>query len=209
LKLGRFIYMWVTSTANMHLNENKHHLDWMAGPHMLVQALSRSCEFQAPFVQRIFEGVSEYLCDEQSLLGVVENSCHTREVFLSGNGKRCYFARTVIPKCTHDKYQASFEKLGDQPLGDTLLYGNKSTTWSDFKYAVIDAANDYFIKCGLDDKEEQLGARQRIFYLEGLKQFPILITEVFLPSIPEYIPELEASAPVADEATSCSARTPC
>ena len=201
--------MWVTSAAGVHFNKNTHHIDWMTGPHKLVEALARCCEAQAPYVQRLFEGVSDYLCDEQSVLDATDKSCHTREVFLCGNGKHCYFARTVIPTLTYEKYKTDFEMLCDQPLGDTLLYGNKNTTCSDFKYAVIDVANDYFKKCDLNDKEEQLGARRRVFYLEGHQQFPILITEVFLPAIPVYVPELEASTPVADDTTNFSARAPC
>jgi chorismate-pyruvate lyase len=62
--------------------------------------------------------------------------------------------------------------LGEKLLGETLLYNNDKVTRSNFEYALL-------------NEENALWARRSVFTIE--KSYPILVTETFLPAIPDYV----------------------
>ena len=101
---------------------------------------------------------------------------------MCGDGAKFCFARTCMPLATYQAYQAEFDSLNNQLLGDTLLYP-RSTARQVFHYAALMHDHAYFDKCQVDDRLT-LAARRSLFKLQG--RYPLLVTEVFLPAIPLY-----------------------
>lgn len=153
---------------------------WMLKPYNLSDALSQVCMHLS--VQVLFQGMSDYHDDEAQALQIQgQTRCYVRQVFLKGDGVPFCFARIVVPQHTYHQYQSQFSTLNDQFLGNTLLYSNATTRRDPFEYAYISQAHPYTQYL---ENTHPLGARRSVFYMDG--QFPLLVSEVFLETIPEY-----------------------
>lgn len=126
---------------------------------------------------------SQPLSDEIELLSLGENEItFIRESWLKCDDKRLVYARTVIPRATFEKESEELLQLGNKPLGNILF--NDSTTYrSNMRYAKIP------IDCNLHQQATMgskiagfLWGRQSLFYINNN---PLLVTEVFLPTILE------------------------
>lgn len=184
--------MWSREPLERYFGNYPQHRAWMCEPHKLYDALMRVSQ-QQPTVKRLFEGAAGLHESEQQRLSAQQG--YVREVLMSVGDTPCYLARTVIADTTYRRFKTVFEGLGDAPLGDTLLYANPKTTWGAFEYALIDNPQQYFVCGDLDTDATHLGARRRLFYFDGELDCPLLITEVFLPHIPQYQPKLRVALP--------------
>ena len=172
--------MWTADIIELTTLLDAHAQAWLQRPYRLADALRRVC--QQLQVTVVHTGEGSYLDDEQAVLGDNELGGYQREVFLVGDGVPFCFARTVMPLTTYQQFQQQFDTLNSKLLGEQLLYPNQ-TVRSAFEYSVIDTQHPYFDCCGVS-KTLTLPARRSQFFLE--QQFPLLITEVFLPAIPHF-----------------------
>jgi chorismate--pyruvate lyase len=111
--------------------------------------------------------------DELQRLGLsLSEPTRIREVILQGDGVAWTTGRVIVPEITYQQFAAQFDNLGEKLLGETLLYNNDKVTRSNFEYALL-------------NEENALWARRSVFTIE--KSYPILVTETFLPAIPDYV----------------------
>lgn len=103
-----------------------------------------------------------------------------RESWLKTNNQYLIYARSIVPKQTYAQFETQLDKLGTRPLGE-LLFADASGYRAEMRYArvphdclLFDATVDH------NDNKGTLWARQSLFYI---KEQPLLILEVFLPSI--------------------------
>lgn len=147
--------------------------NWLTKPYILSQALKRS--FGAISVEVVSQAFGEALPDEIALLEIPTNEqAFIRQVYLVAGGQRRTYGRVVIPLRTYQYYEEKFEGLENKPLGETLLYNNPDVTRSEFEFSFV-----YLLS------EEGHWARRSVFWL---KEYPLLVTELFLPGLPEYVP---------------------
>lgn len=155
-------------------------MDWMLKPYNLSEALSQVCAHLS--VQILFQGMDCYQDDEAQALQIQgQTSCYVRQVILKGDGVPFCFARIVVPMQTYHQYQSQFALLNDQFLGNTLLYSNPTTKRHAFEYTRISHTHPYTQYLM---NINPLGARRSVFHMDG--QFPLLVSEIFLETIPEY-----------------------
>lgn len=171
---------WSTNIADISTDLSPIVIDWMLKPYNLSEALSRVCTHLS--VQILFQGIDHYRDDEARVLRVEDEiNCYVRQVFLRGDGVPLCFARIVASMQTYYQYEAQFSELNDQFLGNVLLYHNPMTRRDAFEYAQLSSSHPY--RQYLENRHP-LGARRSVFYMDG--QFPLLVSEIFLESIPEY-----------------------
>ncbi len=182
--------MWSETITSLFLSLSTKECAWMTEPYELATAMRRVCrELQ---VKICYQGMALCYDDELQRLGIQTVEHFVREVFLEGDAVPFCFARTVIPVHTYQHYKEQFDGLEDRLLGKTLLYPQSNRVRrSQFEYAVVEVNHPYFLKCAVD-RAEKLGARRSVFYLE--EHYPLLITEIFLPGIPFYQPEIKADS---------------
>jgi len=106
-----------------------------------------------------------------------------REVYLCCHHQPWIFARTVIPASTLLKIRHSFARLKERPLGEGLfaahnLYRNQA------QIAELNTAHHLYHLAiqHLNSQPETVWGRRSVLYLSHK---PLLITEVFLPSVSE------------------------
>ncbi len=108
---------------------------------------------------------------------------------------RLYMPVLRCPNQTYLTYKTELDNLGNRPIGETLLYSNPTTTRSDFEIKRITQddellfdelvhTNFYRAVIERNARVPELWARRSVFTLQG---HPLLITEVFLSDIPDYI----------------------
>lgn len=173
---------WQSDLAALPYQPTVNIAQWLTKPYILSQALKRHClQLSVEVLSQQFMAVDS---TEQKL---VEGSKDpfVRRVFLQGDNVPWTYGRVVIAPSTYEAHFSEFATLGGKLLGETLLYGNPNTTRSDFEYAAISVDTSLYqeIQKHLPLTQAVLWGRRSYFYL---KQAPLLVTEVFLPALPDF-----------------------
>jgi chorismate--pyruvate lyase len=174
---------WVNEIAALSLPPSMSIAKWLTQPIILSHALKRHCQqLSVEVLSQQFMAVD----DTESLLREqVSPEPFVRRVLLHGDNQPWTYGRVVIAPRTYQAYFSQFIALGAKLLGETLLYGNPDTTRSPFEYAIVPQESALYqeIRQRLPLTQTTLWARRSYFYL---KQAPLLVTEVFLPLLPDY-----------------------
>lgn len=172
---------WESSVAALQKQPSSSIRNWLTKPTILSQALKEHCQHLT--VDVLSQQFSEVELSEKALQ--VAGTPFVRRIFLRGDDVPWTYGRVVIAANTYQTYFPQFAHLGSQPLGETLLYNNPDVTRGSFEYAVLmtDATLYQEIQASLPLSVSALWGRRSYFYL---KQLPLLVTEVFLPAIPDF-----------------------
>ena len=138
----------------------------------------RECCSTPLSVQLVHTGPGRLAKDEAALLGAARHSVYVREVLLCVGNQPVLAARTV---CVSRRLRLWLATLGTQPLGERL-FATGSARWSVREYARITPSTEIH---GLARQSTGLGlrtcwARRTLYFPE---QVPMLVTEIFLPSL--------------------------
>ncbi len=104
-----------------------------------------------------------------------------REVLLYCGDTPWVFARSVLPRRTLSGPRLALAKLGTRPLGE-VLFSDPSVVRDEMEVAQI-ARDQRMFACAtrhLQDLPNHVWGRRSVFYLQ---QKPLLVNEVFLPSL--------------------------
>jgi len=151
---------------------------------------------QAVTVRALRNGPGALYQDEQYLFPRSRRPrVHVREVLLHANQRQLIVARTVfISRSLHAKGEVA--QLGSRPLGE-LLFAKGKAIWLAREFAHLEPGAQIFslfrktVGCSL----RSCWARRTLFLLESQ---PLLVTEMFLPTVFEATAERRApAAPVA------------
>ncbi len=108
-----------------------------------------------------------------------------RNVLIHINNQPSIYGVTILPSKTYDKYESTLNTLGNNPIGEKLLFITPNTVKHPHYYKTI-GRHDVEFDCFLQKicpKQETLYGRQTMY---NLNSFPLLLTEIFLPMIPIY-----------------------
>lgn len=122
-----------------------------------------------------------------------------RKIFLEADGIPFIFARVVAPNETYRSYCDDFERLGNAPIGNTLLYSDQRIKRTEFEYRLLQT-HELLIQeinrarllstNSLEPIEElKLQARLDCWMRRSLFHLPkgvLLITEIFLHPLPKF-----------------------
>lgn len=157
--------------------------NWLLKPYILSAGLKRVCNLvRVEVLNQTFRNAydDEYLLVESTETPLV------REVFLVGDETPMTFGRVIIPKNTYDQFFNDFDNLGENFIGEKLLY-HRDAPRSTFQYAYLTETHPFnktiFSKLP-DRKAQPLWARRSVFRIES---FPLLVTDIILPWVPEYV----------------------
>lgn len=184
--------MWVTDFKALEVKPPENMGKWLRHAHQISPYL-KQC-YQQVTLSLVGEEWDQPYADEAALLPhstvgafsrlQTSEKAWIRRILLLGDNEICTYGRTVIPQKTYQQYQAIFESLGREFIGESFLYKNKQVTRSPFEYAVVSAHEPLFVEIlqalSLNQSHEFMWFRRSCFYIEG---FPLLVTEVILPSI--------------------------
>jgi 4-hydroxybenzoate synthetase (chorismate lyase) len=123
--------------------------------------------------------------DESAVLQLrPDEQAYVREVLLNCNGKAVVFAHSVVAASSLRGPWAAVTGLGSRPLGEAL-FGDPRVTRGCLQYRRIDARHALARQAahaGIAVAGELMWARRSLFTLHG---HPLMVTEVFLPSVLE------------------------
>jgi chorismate--pyruvate lyase len=169
--------------------------EWIRKPFVLSEALRRVCNNFS--VKISDQSVKPLYSDEISALKCYScESGYVRETYLGDPTNPLVYARVSMPESTYAAYKSELDSLGTRPIGETLLYKDPSLTRSEFEVKRL-SQNDELLFDSLvhhqfhravierNARGQELWARRSVFKING---HPLLITEVFMPDIPNYRP---------------------
>lgn len=167
--------------------------EWIKKPFILSQALKRVCE---NFSVKISDQSVKPLYSEEiaALKCYGFESGYVRETYLGDPSNPLVYARVSMPESTYNAYKEQLDALGTKPIGETLLYNDPSFTRSEFEVKQLSENDEllfdalvhhefYRAAIAKDAERNELWARRSVFTLKG---HPLLVTEVFMPDIPNY-----------------------
>ena len=165
---------------------------WLIKPYIISKAMKICCKtLEVALLQHKKMPAFE---DEKQLLELTHEWPLIRKVYLKGDGIPWSFGRVVVPTPTYLAFQTSFDTLGGQLIGESLLYGHPQTTRGPFDYAQLTPDHDFYQDMlHLLDQHyplstqpslfSELWGRRSIFHING---HPLLVSEAYFPWIPTY-----------------------
>ena len=112
---------------------------------------------------------------------------HVREVCLHGAGRPLLAARTVHVSARLAQ-APGFAGLGTRPLGELLFGDGVQACWSRREFSRLAAPSPLWplVQRCAAGPQPPCWARRSVFWLLGE---PLLVTEIFLPPVPDFRPE--------------------
>lgn len=155
---------------------------WLRDAGSLTRRIQQRCG--AFGVRNVRDGLVAAAHDETALLGLpARRKVYARDVFLLADGRPVVFAHSVVAaRHLRSPWQA-VRRLGDSSLG-TLLFRHPQVRRAPLHCRALDYRHPLYRRAAetLAAPPRTLWARRSLFVLHGA---PLLVTEVFLPSILE------------------------
>jgi chorismate-pyruvate lyase len=168
--------------------------DWLYKPHVLSHALKKVCHDFC--VEVTDQRIKALYADEVAALKCYEDPHgYIRETYLGGKNNPLVYARVTMPSVTYMARKEELDNLGNRPIGETILYKDANLSRSHMEVKRI-TENDELLFDAMVHKNfydaviqknarlPEMWARRSMFKLSGN---PLLVTEVFLANLPDYI----------------------
>jgi len=167
--------------------------EWLEEPDILSLRMKEVCDVLS--VRLMSQKIETVLEEEQlALFASPHDSIWLRQIFLEGDGVPWCYARVSIPEVTYEHHFEAFDTLGNHLLGETILYPYpgmkkgalqiKSCHKGDELYVMaLQQIQKAYPMLSIIMNRKYLWSRRRVFWLDDN---PLLVTEVFLPTIPHY-----------------------
>lgn len=160
--------------------------DWLLDTGSLTRRVQQACGGRFR-VQVEMQGWGRPRLDEYRALGLrFGRVALIREVHLLCDGRPWVFARTIIPVTTLRGRQRRLAHLGSRPLG-AVLFADPHMQRGPVEVACIPPHSRLFAAAsrGLKRRPAAIWGRRSVFRLGGK---PLLVSEFFLPGLPENAP---------------------
>jgi chorismate--pyruvate lyase len=108
-----------------------------------------------------------------------------RQIYLADNNQPLTYGRTIVPEQTYQAFAHQFETLGIRAIGETLLHDKDNVVRGAFEFGFVAADTELFQAAiqKYDQPLDGLWGRRSLFFING---YPLLITELFFPNLPQY-----------------------
>lgn len=154
---------------------------WLSDRGSLTRRLQALCPNLR--VQRLRQSVAKPNPDESAVLDLrAGQRALIREVLLICGDTPLVYAHSVIPLAGLRGPWVALSALGNRPLG-AALFANPKVRRHPLQYQLLDARHPLYPRAtaSLAEKPARLWMRRSLFSLAGQ---PLLVTEVFLPTLP-------------------------
>jgi len=154
--------------------------DWLLNRGSLTRLIQLRCRnFR---VEPVFQSLAAACKDELAVLGLRPGElAHVREVYLYCGKIPVVFAHSVVARKNLRGAWCGLSTLGNKSLG-TVLFTNPVVKRTSLRFKKLNSGHLLFHRAclGLQAAPLSLWARRSLF---SLHEQPILVTEVFLPTI--------------------------
>jgi len=158
-------------------------LRWLLDPASLTRRVQAACTGRFR-VEVLGQGYARPQRNEAQRLGMRDgSSAFVREVHLLCDEHPWVYARTVIPRTTLTGPRRHLTRLRNRPLG-AVLFADPTMERGPVEIAHLTSGDRLYPRTLLDRFPPHGGiwGRRSVFTLAG---FPLLVSEIFLPGIPE------------------------
>jgi chorismate--pyruvate lyase len=151
---------------------------------VLSRGLKQNCRLLE--VQILSQEFTPGFTEEHVRLNIAtaEHNPWVRQVLLVGDNCPLSYGRVVVPYQTYLNNQEALDKLGNQLIGESLLYQQSQITRSAFEYVRVSKQNILFNfigqQLGNTVPQETLWGRRSVF---TLNTDPLLVMEILLPGL--------------------------
>lgn len=152
---------------------------WLHDHGSLTRRIQQRCRHFA--VRPVRSGLARIAWDESAVLGLAPRQlAYSREVFLVADGEAVVFAHSACAMQHLHGAWAALGGLGNRPLG-AMLFTHPLVERRPLRFKSLRAHHPLYQSAATaGPMPHTLWARRSLFYLHGA---PLLVTEVFLPSI--------------------------
>lgn len=177
---------WTHNPKNLAQSPDSNTLDWLTKPYVLSHALRKSSPDLS--LELMSQESDIVFPDEASRLNLSpKKQTLVRKIFLQSGQNSYVFARTIIPPQTYATLQAEIESVGDNFIGEYLIYNRDGIKRDEFEFAYMTPNMNMMQELqsfmSFSDINNTLWARRSCFWI---KQLPLLITELFLEDLPDF-----------------------
>jgi chorismate--pyruvate lyase len=158
---------------------------WLRDHGSLTQRIQQRCERFS--VLNVKNGLARIALDESALLHIApQQLAWSREVFLCADDQPVVFAHSACRAGDLRGAWHALRGLGNKPLG-AVLFSHPQVIRHPLHYKSLPAHHPLYRRAtvGLLTPPSRLWARRSLFYLYN---YPLLVTEVFLPKVLELPP---------------------
>jgi chorismate--pyruvate lyase len=163
-----------------------HFLPWLLDTDSLTHRLVLACPSRFN-VSVVSQQRARPLFEESRALGMTRRSqALVRQVQLRCAETPWVYARTVIPFATLTGSRRRLARLGNRSLG-AVLFADPTLERGEVEVARLDATQRLFaiMTAALPDRPPEIWGRRSLFRLGGK---PLLVSEFFLPVVPDFPP---------------------
>lgn len=161
---------WVSELNNLDKQPHSNMKLWLTRPYELSPILRKVCQrFQLKILSQGYGLPLQEERDKLSLPNSYPEQIYIREVELWGDEIPLTYGRVTIPEHTYQSEAALFDALGENPIGETILYHYPDIQRSGFEFGYL--------------SDRQCWGRRSVFWMKGN---PLLITEGFYENLPPY-----------------------
>lgn len=177
--------MWTSDFNLLEISPSAKIANWLLKPYKLSEDMRKVSHRLHLEVLR--QDMDDAHSNEVGILGLQDDTqCLVRMIVLRGDEVPFSFARVVVPKKVYINHQAPFDTLGSKLIGETFLYQQPTTIRLPFEYGIICQKDPLYqtITKHIMLSQQKFWGRRSIFLLS--ENEPILISEFFFDSIPDY-----------------------
>ena len=174
---------WQSTLSNVNPAVPANRKDWLLDEGSLTEKLIHCCSPGRFHVQVVSQKWQRPLYSEQQLLNMRRGElAFTRHVILHCNDENWVFARTLIPASSFKGKARRLALLRNKPLG-AVLFADPATRRLDMQVAAINRSHLLFHLAAAEGvlADDVLWGRRTLF---SYANKPLLVNEIFLPSIP-------------------------
>ncbi|VAW45096.1 Chorismate--pyruvate lyase [hydrothermal vent metagenome] len=172
-------FFWKPAKLIQRISAVKNTQNWLTTKGSLTTQLRQLCpELEVVILS---EKLERPLANEAQSLGLQPSEpAWIRCVLLQGGAENWVYARTVIPHFLESNPWFHLQQLGNKPLGE-VLFQDSAIQRTPFTFARHPLTNWPYLPLSSDQESKVVGYARRSVFTQ--QQAPLLLTEVFLPSL--------------------------
>jgi chorismate-pyruvate lyase len=158
--------------------------DWLLKPFVLTDSL-KQCHTELALTL-LQQGPQSLSLEYQHYLNSSTTEGWSREIITHDHQNPLTYGQVSMPITTYLAYQQSFDQLGTNPIGQTLLYNKSNVIRGPFSFGMLSASHPLFVTLQSlcpQNKIPAFWARRSLFLWDKL---PLMVLEVFFPTLPDY-----------------------
>lgn len=176
---------WRSNPVHLSPPPPKEILPWLIDAYILTQTLKKiTPNVTLTLVSQQFDRIDQEEAEALNL--TTPDTAWVRKIFLCCDDRPVSYSRVIVPHKTYLAYQNKFDSVQKNFIGEFMLYDNPEVRREAFEYCQMPQSSLLVKELSAHDAQitlKPIWARRSCFWIN---EYPLLITDSFLPDMPNY-----------------------